>query len=400
VRREAGLILPDLLRAKQEAEDIAAGGHPIEWGYFLASENRYQKAGLDPMPDWHGNHYRNFALSGASEFVMAKGTRGGGSTNWVAWDLAQNVFIEKTAHESVELILLVMGATVAHANGRALNFQQRLQALGYEKLHSRARTGRRADGEDDGGKQRVGDGQFWGSQPSRNGINTIEFRDVFGRLITITTACASDASASEMTACDFFGDEVALWGTGQNTRNLLTLARNRLARQRPGKSYLISQPRVETEFYEIARAGSSKHRYVCALGEEGVARDRIAREWLISECRHEARQGGRAGQFYAKLAQDPRLHENLDPATPWAPAWAILPVGRDRHEVGPAAAMRECCRLALLDVGRDDGLDPLEQLWWGFGGRPGQAGSSGWFDPVASAAIISAERRRVWEASR
>lgn len=391
-----------LRRSMKHLEEVRrlAGDNPIEWGYFLWCENKYTAAGLDPVPQWHAEHYRNFVRSGASEFVMAKGTRGGGSTNWVAWDLSQNVFAEKTAHESVELILLVMGATVAHANGRSLNFQQRLQALGYRRLYARARPGARADGEDAGGKPRVGDGEFWGSQPSRNGINTIEFRDFNGRLITVATACASDASASEMTCCDFFGDEVALWGTGGNTRQLLTLARNRLARQKPGHSYLISQPRVDTEFYEIARAGSSKHRYVCNLGEEAAENDHRARMWLIEECHQEARQGGRAGQFYGRLAEDPRLHENLDPRTPWAPAWAILPVGRDRSDPGSEAAMRECCRLALLDVGREDGLDPLEQLWWGFGGRPGLAGASGWTDPRMCDMLISDKRRLQWEASR
>jgi hypothetical protein len=391
-------MIGDLKQAREQAKRLA-GDEPPEWGWFLWCEERYQRAKLDPMPVWWARHYRAFAASGASELVAAKGTRGGGSTNWVGWELSQLLFCPKIANASVELVLPVMGATVAHANGRALNFHERLRALGYEQLYERQRLGkRRGDGDETDAptKARVGDGQFWGSQPSANGINTIEFRDLEGRLITIRTACASKASASEMTACDFFGDEVAQWGEAENTRQVLTLGRTRLKGQRPGKSYLISQPLPDTEFYEICRAGSNRHRYVCTLGEDGVEMDRRARLWLRDECIRESRASGAHGRFFEALAKDARIHEDLDPATPWNPAWAILPVGADREQ-GPEAAMRECCRLALLDIGRADGLDPLQQLWWGFGARPMAAGAHRWVDAQKANELISPRRRAMWE---
>lgn len=384
-----------------------AGDGPIEWGQFLWCERRYVRAGLPPMPAWWANHYRAFAASGASEFVAAKGTRGGGSTNWVGWEIAQAIFTPKVAHESVELILPVMAATVAQANGRSLNFQQRLVALGYEQIQRRVTAGARRTREgweDDGAKVRVGDRQFWASLPSANGINTVEFRDVHGRLLTVRTACASASSASEYTAFDFFGDEVAQWG--DVARTVLTLGRTRLKNQRPGRSYLISQPLPGTEFEAIARAGSNKHRYVCTLAENGVEADRRARAWLRRECEAESRRGGALASFYGRLLDDPRLRQDLDTKSPWCPAWAILPAGNPEYAAklgldasSPEAAMAECCRLALMDVGREDGLDPLEQLWWGFGGHPGAAGSYKWIDGPSADRCLTTDRIVAWNPS-
>jgi hypothetical protein len=396
------MIDPNLKTRLDDAERLAGAG-PIEWGWYLQAERHYSKAGLDPMPEWHGNHYRSFAASGATEFVMGKGTRGGGSTNWVAWELSQAVSCEKIAHESVELLLPVMAYTVAQANGRSLNFQTRLSALGYERIQTRPRGGAKMkDGvlEDDGAKPRVGPMQFWATLPSSTGVNTIEFRDYHGRLLTIRTACASKAGASEYTAFDVFGDEVAQWGknktqTGEKAEragDVLALLRTRLKGQRPGKGYFISQPLPNTEFYEICRAGSNKYRYVCTLGERGVENDRRARAWLREECAREARGHGASATFYRRLMNDTRLVRDLDPSSPWNPAWAILPVGKGPGDVGPEAAMRECCSLALTDVGREDGLDPLEQLWWGFGGHPSAAVIGRWIDgPSADACLAMSE---------
>ena len=393
-------MIDPIAQGRLEHAKRLAGDGPIEWGWYLQAETLYSRALLDPMPRWHGEHYKTFAASGATEFVMGKGTRGGGSTNWVAWELSQLVACKKIAHDSVELLVPVMAYTVAQANGRSLNFQTRLSALGYERIQSRSRSGAKLkDGvlEDDGSKPRVGPNQFWATLPSSTGVNTIEFRDYHGRLLTIRTACASKAAASEYTACDVFGDEVAQWGknktqTGEKAEragDVLALLRTRLKGQRPGKSYLISQPLPNTEFYEICRAGSNKYRYVCTLGDEGVENDRRARAWLRDECAREARGTGPIATFYRRLLNDPRLHRDLEASSPWNPAWAILPVGKGAGDVGPEAAMRECCSLALMDVGREDGLDPLEQLWWGFGGHPSASVIGRWIDAPSADACLS-----------
>lgn len=352
--------MKDLEALAKHAATLPGETDEERWAALI--EQKLVAAGEYPFSPWWWGELRRFWRTGKTTFAAGKANRAGGTTHILGMaTIPEMLFRERRPFADSPLVWPNASATVDLANISIHGFASICRVLGFEEVKGRSKDL----------PQRLAPMTLFVSEGNRNAPGTCEVIDISGNRVEFRSQPATPSGLSGFTGTGFTADEIELWGDPVEARRVLGLGKSRLARQQGTHAYYISRLFAsDGVLTTICDKGDNEGLMVARLGEAGARADEIARRYLKKHLQSLAAIGGCPRRY----AEDVRLIEAADPASPIIPGWSALMIG-DNDEPGPEAAIMALWRLACDGTDLEPGEDPLDGLLRVYGGRP--TGSEG-----------------------